>query len=32
MRLMNLGNKKINGVLKELEQYELIYRETHGTW
>lgn len=30
MMLLNLGNKKINRMLKELELYNLIYRSHQG--
>jgi len=30
MRLMNLGNKKINGLLKEMESYSLVFRRHQG--
>ena len=30
MKLMHLGNKKINKMLKELEQHGLIYRRHQG--
>lgn len=30
MYLLQLGNKKINGLLKELESYGLIYRRHQG--
>ena len=30
MKLLNLGNKKINRMLKELESYNLIYRSHQG--
>ena len=30
MRLLHLGNKKINKMLKELETYKLIYRSHQG--
>ena len=30
MKLMHLGNKKINKILKELEQHRLIYQRHQG--
>ncbi len=30
MNLMNLGNKKVNKMLKELEEHGLIYRRHQG--
>ena len=30
MNVLHLGNKKINNMLKELEQHELIYRRRQG--
>ena len=30
MKLLHLGNKKINKILKELEVYNLIYRSHQG--
>jgi len=30
MNLMNLGNKKVNKMLKELEKHGLIYRRHQG--